>query len=94
MDGVILLILGMALVTYLTRILPFFARIKESRYIKFVPASIFSALVFPEILSSFDKFIVGLILFAITFKNRNLLIAFTSGVILLYLINLFQHTYL
>ncbi len=93
MDGTTLII-GMALVTYFTRALPFFANIRENRFIKFVPAAVFSALVFPDIFSSYEKFVVGAILFVITYKNRNLLIAFAIGVILLYLVNLFRHTFL
>ena len=83
----------MATVTYLTRALPFFIEIRESRYLKYVPASVFSALVFPDILFDPDKLVVGLILFAVTFKNRNLLVAFVVGVSLLYMINLAQRIY-
>ena len=90
----LILIAGMALVTYITRVLPFFFRIGESRYLKFVPVSVFSALIFPDILSGSIKFIVGVLLFGITFKNNNLLVAFVIGVALLYLVNLFQRIYL
>jgi len=90
----LILIAGMAFVTYLTRVLPFFFRIGESRYLRFVPTPVFSALIFPEILSEFKKLIVGVLLFGITFKNNNLLVAFVIGVVLLYLINLFQRIYL
>ena len=81
----LILIFGMALVTYISRALPFFVSIKENRFIKYVPASIFSALVFSDILYDRNKFIVGIMLFVLTYKNRNLLVAFVFGVIVLYI---------
>lgn len=87
MDSLIL-IFGMALVTYLTRVTPFFIKVGESRFVKYVPSAVFAALVFPDLLSSTDKFIAGLAVFAITAKNRDLFLAFLTGTSVLYILQL------
>lgn len=82
----LILIFGMALVTYLTRVTPFFVKIGDSRYIKYVPSSVFAALVFPDLISSVDKFVAGIVVFAIASRNSDLLVAFVTGVGVLYIL--------
>ncbi|WP_456368709.1 AzlD domain-containing protein [Geoglobus sp.] len=83
-----ILILGMALVTYLTRVTPFFVKIEDSRYIKYVPSSVFAALVFPDVLSSAEKLVAGVVVFAIAYRKSDLLVAFVTGVGVLYVLHL------
>ncbi len=87
MDSLIL-VLGMALVTYLTRVTPFFVKVGESRFVRYVPSAVFAALVFPDLLSGADRFIAGLAVFAVTLRNRDLLVAFLTGISVLYVLQL------
>ncbi|AKG90845.1 branched-chain amino acid transport [Geoglobus ahangari] len=84
----LILILGMAVVTYLTRVTPFFLSIRDSRFVKYVPPAVFSALVFPDVLSSPEKTIAGALVFAVCIKNRDLLLAFLVGTSALYVLQL------
>ncbi len=86
MDWKLMLILGMAAATYLTRVTPFFIRIREYRFLKYVPASVFSSLVFPDIVRSTDNLIAGIVVFAVAWKNRDLMLAFLAGISALYIL--------
>ncbi len=86
MDALIV-ILGMFAVTYFSRALPMLKDFKlENRYIKYIPPSIFAALVFPDVMKFDEKTITALIVLLISIKNRNLLLAMLVGVISLYLL--------
>ncbi len=86
MDWRIMLILGMAGATYFTRVTPFFVRFREYRFLKYVPASVFSSLVFPDLVRSTDNLIAGIVVFAVALKNRDLLTAFLAGITALYVL--------
>ncbi len=86
MDWRVVTIIGMALATYFTRVTPFFLKIREYRFLKYVPASVFSALVFPDIFKSTDNLIAGIFVFAIAYKNKDLLLAFLTGILTLYIL--------
>ncbi len=88
MDWRMMLILGMALATYFTRVTPFFFHIRQYRFLKFVPASVFASLIFPDLARSVDNLIAGLLVFAVACKNRDLLVAFLTGVFALYLLKI------
>ncbi len=83
---VLLTILGMFAVTYLSRVLPMIRDFRgDNRFVKFIPPSIFAALVFPEMTDT-SKALAGLIVLAVATKNRSLLVAMVVGVASLYVI--------
>lgn len=98
MDEIIIamIIVGMAVVTYIPRLIPILKPIKSEKwlkYLKFVPVSLFSALIFPDLFLDknqefvFDEeLIAGLITIFTAWKSRNILVTMLVGVIVLYLL--------
>lgn len=95
MDEVVVIIVGMALVTYIPRAIPMMNPIKaEFRFLRYVPVSLFAALVFPEILMNQENFIVfdcetvaGIVAFITAWKTRSLILTMVVGVLVLYLLS-------
>lgn len=90
------LILGMAVVTYLPRVLPMLVLSnrsipeKVSKWMSFIPVSIFAALIFSDIFfweSQFNadpisniKLIPSVIVFLVAYKTKNLLWSMVLGI--------------
>ncbi|ADC64909.1 branched-chain amino acid transport [Ferroglobus placidus DSM 10642] len=82
-----IVIFGMFAVTYFSRALPMLKEFKiENRYIKYIPPSIFAALVFPDVTNFDEKTLAALIVLLVSLKNRNLLLAMFVGVLSLYVL--------
>lgn len=97
MDGkVIGIIIGMAVVTYLTRMLPLVAlsRLNLPRFLRsfleYVPVSVFSSLLFPSLLLKnsridvgFDNFQVwaGLVCLVVILRTRSLGLTVSAGIL-------------
>ena len=85
----LVIILGMFAVTYFSRALPMLKEFEmRSGYIRYIPPSIFAALVFSDVFSGFtvsEKTLAGAVVFVVALKNRNLLLAMVVGVLSLYL---------
>jgi len=89
-DGLVL-IFGMALVTYLPRFLPLFLFSTEKlpafgqRFLTFVPYAVLTALIFPEILSSTARpasaLAGGLIAFLLAYRRHNLFLVVAGGIL-------------
>ena len=92
---VLQIIIGMSAVTILPRLLPMLLPIKSDlRFLRYIPISVFSAIVFPELIS-FDhgialgtKTLAGFLTFLVAVRTRNILITMISGIIILYILNL------
>ncbi|WP_035051599.1 AzlD domain-containing protein [Carnobacterium pleistocenium] len=92
----LLLILGMAVVTYLPRVLPLLVLsnrsipTKVSKWMSFIPVSIFSALIFSNIFfweSQFNvnplvniKLVPSILVFFVAYKTKNLLWSMAIGI--------------
>jgi len=95
MDEITIVIAGMALVTYIPRMIPMINPIKtEFSFLRYVPVSLFAALVFPEVLMNQENFIVfdgetvaGIVALITAWKTKNLVLTMVSGVIVLYFLN-------
>jgi branched-subunit amino acid transport protein len=90
------LILGMAFVTYLPRVLPLLVLSnrsipdKVSKWMSFIPVSIFSALIFSDIFfweNQFNinpiiniKLLPSILVFFIAYKTKNLLLSMVFGI--------------
>jgi len=92
---VIILILGMAAVTYLPRSLPMFlAKFESLGFLKYLPVAIFSSLVFTDIfvsngsLALGPKTLAGFVAFAVAWRTKNVIATMLAGVIILFLLNL------
>ncbi len=89
------IIIGMSAVTILPRLMPMLLPIKSDlRFLRYIPISVFSAIVFPELIS-FDhgivlgtKTLAGFLTFLVAIRTRNILITMISGIIILYILNL------
>jgi len=86
----ILIIVGMALVTYFPRGIPFLLKFRGGgRFIKYIPVSIFAALIFPE-LANFDaKTVAGGIAFITAYFSRNMFLTMIVGILALYILSNF-----
>ena len=84
------LILGMAVVTYLPRVLPMFLFSTEKlpplirRFLDFVPYAVLTTLIFPEILFStanpVSAMVGGLISFLLAYYQNNLFLVVVGGI--------------
>jgi len=98
MENVYMVIIGMALVTYLPRVLPllFLRNLKLSpnlqRFLGFIPYTILGALIFPGILNStgslFPAVVGTLTAFALSWLEVNLLFVVIGSVLTTTLIQL------
>jgi len=94
--NVVSIVVGMAAVTYIPRLVPMLKPIESEKwlkYLKFVPVSLFSALIFPELflnqnnqLTTDAELIAGFTTMLIAWKSRNILVTMFVGVFTLYLI--------
>lgn len=90
MNNMFLLIIGMAIVTYIPRMLPMLLLSEIElptflkRFLKFIPYTALSALIFPEILYSTDSLqsaiFGGIIAIILALFNTNLLLIVLSGI--------------
>ncbi len=84
------IILGMFAVTYFSRALPMLREFElRGNFIKYIPPSIFSSLVFSDVFAGFsisEKTLAGAVVFLVALRNRNLLLAMVVGVLSLYLL--------
>jgi branched-subunit amino acid transport protein len=85
----LLLILGMSVVTYIPRALPFFTKLDIERYgfLKFIPVAVFASLVSPLLFVEFDPDRTAAAFFAVivAYKTKRMLLTIFIGVALLYL---------
>ena len=94
MEELVLIILGMAAVTYIPRALPMLYRRFESlHFLKYLPVAIFSSLVFPDLLAVDSqiavggKTLAGLVAFIVAWRTKNVIATMVAGVVVLYLVN-------
>ncbi len=96
MDEIVLLILCMALVTYIPRVLPMLAlseKLQSLKFLKYIPIAIFASLVFPDLLlvdtqtiAVNEKTFAGVVALIVAWKTRNILITMVAGLLALYAI--------
>ncbi len=90
----IAVIVGMAIVTFIPRVLPLLKPLKrEPVFLKYIPVAVFSSLVFPELLLSdqgtltFDsETLAGIAAFIVAWKTRNLLVTMIAAIAVLYVL--------
>ncbi|MBO8183599.1 MAG: AzlD domain-containing protein [Archaeoglobus sp.] len=85
---ILLVILGMSIVTFIPRVLPFFTEIDIERYsfLKFIPVAVFSSLALPDVFAEFqpEKIIAALAAVGIAYKTRRMFLTVFVAVALLY----------
>ena len=85
---ILLVILGMSIVTFIPRVLPFFTEIDLERYsfLKFIPVAVFSSLALPDVFAEFqpEKIIAALAAVGIAYKTRRMFLTVFVAVALLY----------
>jgi len=89
-----LIVLGMAVVTYLPRVLPMLKSLDpEFGFLKYIPVAIFASLVFPELLLNEHRVLAvdyetlaGLVALVAAWKSRNLLLTMLAGLAALYVL--------
>lgn len=96
MDEIVLLILGMALVTYIPRVFPMLAlpeKLQSLKFLTYIPIAIFASLVFPDLLlvdaqmiAVSEKTFAGIVALIVAWKTRNILITMVAGLLTLYAI--------
>jgi branched-subunit amino acid transport protein len=91
---IVVLILGMALVTYIPRVLPMLTSDFQSlKFLKYIPIAIFASLVFPDLLlvdnqvAVNEKTFAGLLALIVAWKTRNILVTMVVGLLVLLIIN-------
>jgi branched-subunit amino acid transport protein len=89
----VLIIAGMAIVTYIPRILPFFTGIDVERYgfLKFIPVAIFSSLAIPDVVIETgaiapEKIVAGVIAVLVAYRTKRMFLTIASGVTVLFFI--------
>jgi branched-subunit amino acid transport protein len=90
----LLLILGMAVVTYIPRLLPFFSEKDMHKYtfLKYIPVAMFSSLAIPGViiqdgLLSPERMIAGIIAVIIAFRTKRMFLTIAVAVIVLYIVS-------
>jgi len=89
---VTLVILGMAAVTYLSRVFPFFTKIDVQKYtfLKFIPVAIFSSLAMPDLMGvggvHVSRMVAAVIAVVVAYKTRGMFLTVFMAVFILYLI--------
>ena len=85
---IILVILGMSIVTFLPRVLPFFTEIDIEKYsfLKFIPVAVFSSLALPDVFAGLEpeKILAALAAIGIAYKTRRMFLTVFIAVVLLY----------
>jgi branched-subunit amino acid transport protein len=88
MDEIVVIIVGMALATYFSRVTPFLFKFKSGeKFIKYIPISVFAALVFPEIVGFDIKTIAGVLTFIAAYFSRNMFLTMVVGILALYILS-------
>ncbi len=102
---IFLIIIGMAVVTYIPRMLPLVVLSKVdippliTRWLKYVPVAVLSALLFPSILMSNEKIAIGfenkamlaaIPCILIAYKTKNLFLTVSVGIGVMFLIRFFK----
>lgn len=93
MDQIVLIIVGMALVTYIPRLLPMLNPMgSDLNFLKYVPVSLFAALVFPELLLDQNQVLTmdaetlaGCVALLAAWKTKNIIFTMIAGLFVLYL---------
>jgi len=84
---VTVVIVGMAIVTFLPRLIPMLKPINPNlKFMRYIPISIFSAIVFSEIVTSNLKVLAGILTFLVAWGSRSMLLTIAFGVIVFYLL--------
>lgn len=94
MDQIVLIIVGMALVTYIPRLIPMLNPMESDlKFLKYVPVSLFAALVFPELLldqnqalSMDAETLAGGIALLVAWRTKNIIFTMIAGLFVLYLL--------
>ncbi len=87
-----LIIVGMALVTYIPRLLPLLNPMESDlKFLKYVPVSLFAALVFPELLLDQDQMLTvdaetlaGCVALLAAWRTKNIIFTMIAGLFVLY----------
>ncbi|MCF6097719.1 AzlD domain-containing protein [Thermovorax subterraneus] len=98
----LLLLLGMALVTYLPRFMPALILSKRNipevlvKFLNYIPVSVLSALLFPSILVVDDKInispsntllLTSILTFPLAYKMKNMFLTVIAGMIIIVILN-------
>jgi len=87
---IILTILGMSIVTFVPRVLPFFTKIDVERYsfLKFIPVAIFSSLALPDVFAEIEpeKILAAVVAIGIAYKTKRMFLTVFTAVFLLYIL--------
>ena len=87
---VILVILGMSMVTFLPRVLPFFTDVDVERYtfLKFIPVAVFSSLALPDVFAELEpeKILAAIVAVGIAYKTRRMFLTVFVAVASLYIL--------
>lgn len=89
-----LVIIGMALVTYIPRLIPLLNPLKpELKFLKYVPVSLFAALVFPELLLNQNQALTidaetlaGCVALLAAWRTKNIIFTMIAGLFVLYFV--------
>jgi len=82
-------IIGMAIVTFLPRLLPMLKPIKPNlKFMRYIPISIFSAIVFSELVTSDLKVLAGILTFLVAWRSKNMLITIGFGIGVFYVLKM------
>ena len=80
-------IVCMAIVTFLPRLLPMLKPIKPNlKFMRYIPISIFSAIVFSELVTSDLKALAGILTFLVAWRSKNMLLTIAFGVVVFYVL--------
>ncbi len=79
-------IVGMAIVTFLPRLLPMLKPIKPNLIMRYIPISIFSAIVFSELVTSDLKVLAGILTFLVAWRSKNMLLTIGFGIAVFYVL--------
>ncbi|RLF98822.1 MAG: hypothetical protein DRN49_05280 [Thaumarchaeota archaeon] len=90
---ILCVILGMALVTYVVRVIPFVgeADLEKYEFLKYIPVAMFSSLAIPDMLLhggqiSPERTIAGIIALIVAVKTKRILLTICVAVITLYVL--------
>ena len=96
MNNLVLIVVGMAVVTYLPRLAPFIflSELKENsfikRFMKLIPYTALSALIFPSIITSthstFSALVGGTVAIVLSYLELNVVIVIISSIVSIVLV--------
>ena len=83
-----IIVFGMAAVTFIPRVLPFFTEVDLEKYsfLKFIPVAVFSSLALPDVFVEMqpEKLIAAIAAVVIAYKTRRMFLTVFVAVALLY----------